>query len=117
MNIGNGFLATIGNQVPVKVSFHAGKATLNIADMETEIVRHMSDNQQKGTEKVDQEDHGKSQKSQDDQDHTNEEPIVEEQPRSRKQENRQKIEGTENMVQCVGNKFMPPWKQFAGKTQ
>ena len=83
LNIGNGFLATIGNQVPVKVSFHAGKATLNIGDMETEIVRQMSDNQQKGTEKVDQEDHGKSQKSQDDQDHTNEEPIVEEQPRSR----------------------------------
>ena len=33
------------------------------------------------------------------------------------QENRQKIKGTENMVQCVGNKFMPPWKQFAEQTQ
>ena len=56
LNIGNGFLAAIGNQVPVKVSFHDGKATLNIGDMETELVRQMSDNQQNGTEQVDQED-------------------------------------------------------------
>ena len=86
-NVGSGFLSTIGNQVPVNVSFQNGKATLKIGNMETEIVRQMTEVQQKGTEQVDQEDHGKSQESQDDQDHTNEEPsVVEEQPRSRNAE-------------------------------
>ena len=87
-NVGSGFLSTIGNQVPVNVSFQNGKATLKIGNMETEIVRQMTEVQQKGTEQVDQEGHGKSQKSQDDQDHTNEEPKAEETKReSRKMEN------------------------------
>ena len=93
-NIGTGFLSTIGNQLPVKVSFHNGKATLSIGKMETEIIRQMSDEQQKGTEQVDQEGHGKSQKSQDDQDHTKEEPSAVKIERKSRQ-----VEKTENRRQ------------------
>lgn len=88
--MGSGFLSTIGNQLPVSVSFENGKATLKIGNMETEIVRQMTDDQQMGTEQVDREDHGKSQKSQDDQDHTKEEPKAEGTKReSRKLENKE----------------------------
>ena len=76
LNLGNGFLASIGNQIPVKVSFNRGRTTLHIGNMETEIIGQMSEWQQEGTEQVDQEGHGKSQESQDDQDHTNEEPSA-----------------------------------------
>lgn len=49
LNLGNGFLASIGNQIPVKVSFNRGRTTLHIGNMETEIIGQMSKWQQEGT--------------------------------------------------------------------
>ena len=94
LNLGNGFLASIGNQIPVKVSFNRGRTTLHIGNMETEIIGQMSEWQQEGTEQVDQEGHGKSQESQDDQDDTNEEPSAAEFERKGR-----KVEKSENKRQ------------------
>ena len=67
-NIGSGFLNSIGKQIPVRIEFHEGKAKLQVGKMETEMIRCMGN--QEETRNVDQKDHGKCQKSQDDQDHT-----------------------------------------------
>ena len=71
LNIGNGFLNQIGKQLPVSIQFNQGKAILRVGGMTTELIRQMSHGYQMETEKVNQEDHGKSQESQDDQEFTN----------------------------------------------
>ena len=42
LNIGNGFLINIGQQVPVSLTFHRGNATLQVASRTTELIRQMS---------------------------------------------------------------------------
>ena len=77
LNIGNGFLESVGRQIPVNVQFSKGLATLKIGSMTAELIRQMSTGNQMGTEQVNQEDHGKSQKSQVDQDITDGNPTEE----------------------------------------
>ena len=64
LNIGNGFLESLGRQIPVSIQFCKGLATLKIGSMTTELIRQTSNGNQMGTEQVNQEDHGKSQKRQ-----------------------------------------------------
>ena len=86
-NIGNGFLESIGKQIPVSVEFHNGQAMLKIGKMETELIRQMSKEEQTGKEQVNQEDHGKGQGSQDDQDQPKGTPAVERQGSREKKKN------------------------------
>ena len=67
-NIGQGFMESIGNQMPVSVGFQNGKTVLKIGNMETELIRQISEVDEMEQKKVDQEDHGKGNGSQVDQD-------------------------------------------------
>ena len=86
LNIGNGFLESVGRQIPVNVQFSKGLATLKIGSMTAELIRQMSTGNQMGTEQVNQEDHGKSQKSQVDQDITDGNPTEEKRGRGSRDE-------------------------------
>ena len=66
-NIGQGFMESIGNQMPVSVGFQNGKTVLKIGNMETELIRQISEVDEMEQKKVDQEDHGKGNGSQVDQ--------------------------------------------------
>ena len=76
LNIGTGFLASVGKVLPVKLEFDRGTATLTVGNMQTELIRQMESQTQKETERVDQEDLRKGRVSQESQDHANEEPTV-----------------------------------------
>ena len=42
LNIGNGFLESVGKQIPVNLEFQNGEAILKVGKMSTPLIRHMS---------------------------------------------------------------------------
>ena len=67
LNLGSGFLNSIGRQVPVNIQFLSGKINLKIGNMKTELIKGMSESPKIKLEQINQEDQGKSQQSQNDQ--------------------------------------------------
>ena len=76
LNLGNGFLESVSNEIPVSIKFNSGKATLQVGAMQTELIRQMTDMERMGKEEVVQEDPVEGQKSQRGQVHTEEKPTV-----------------------------------------